>query len=82
MARVSATQIGRTIGASAQEVNRALKVLGFLSGTPGNYNITIPGKNVGVQEIFLNQKHIENTFKWDEELAPVIKSIIAKMRKN
>ena len=45
---LSATDIGRLIGASPAEVNRLLRDQGFLSGDPGAYGLTPEGSRFGV----------------------------------
>jgi len=45
---LSATDIGRFIGASPAEVNRLLRDQGFLSGDPGAYALTPQGSRFGV----------------------------------
>ncbi len=52
--QVSASEIGRRIGASAIEVNRLLRDQGFLYGEPGAYGLTSKGLKFGVQRSFDN----------------------------
>lgn len=40
---LSAKQLGEKIGLNAQEMNTLLKEEGYLSGEPGNYNVTATG---------------------------------------
>lgn len=40
---LSAKQLGEKIGLNAQEMNTLLKEEGYLSGEPGNYNVTVTG---------------------------------------
>lgn len=40
---LSAKQLGEKIGLNAQEMNALLKEEGYLSGEPGNYNVTSKG---------------------------------------
>lgn len=47
--QMSASDIGRRIGASAIEVNRLLRDQGFLYGEPGAYGLTSKGLDFGVQ---------------------------------
>jgi hypothetical protein len=46
---LSATDIGRLIGASPAEVNSLLRDQGFLNGDPGAYGLTPEGSRLGVQ---------------------------------
>lgn len=46
---VSATDIGRRVGATAMEVNRLLEDQGFLEGEPSAYRLTPKGEEFGAQ---------------------------------
>lgn len=40
----SASQLGSLLGFSAQQINAALRILGYIEGTPGHYCPTEKGK--------------------------------------
>lgn len=45
---LSATEIGRSIGASREEVNRLLRDQGFLEGKPSAWSLTTKGEEYGI----------------------------------
>lgn len=79
MAKISVAQLGRIVGASAQTVNKALCEMGFLSGVPGNYTITEIGRKFSVREFSIEERHFENTIKWDREVAGLVRITIQRM---
>lgn len=49
---LSATQIGKLFGLNGQEMNMALKILGYLDGEPGNYALTEKALQYGRESDF------------------------------
>lgn len=69
----SAKQMGSYIGKTAKEVNEILKKKGYLSGKPGDYDMTAKGKKHGKESLHDNgyggnAARSWSFYMWDREV--------------
>lgn len=76
--KLTARAIGKLLKISAAEVNRLLVKKKYLSGIPGNYNITEEGKKFGEEKDWWNgfggyAMRGYSYVEWDEEVLDELK---------
>lgn len=76
--KMSAKDIGKVLGETAQGVNLLLKEKGYLDGEPGNYTLTELGEKFGEIYEYTNgwqgyAKRVRSSRLWDETIIERLK---------